>query len=98
MVEQLYVVHRSFYPAGAHVGGWVSKTYPNLSAAQQGARMYLNDATDDGALPCTFTDGSESYKVITHSLQLAKNLRPNHGNVGWVINMTSWPNYLGSLL
>ena len=95
--EQLYIVHRSFYPAGSHVGGWISNIYPNLSAAQQGARVYLNSATDGRALPCTFTDGSASYEITIHPLQLPEHLCSDHGNVGWVINMTSWPNQLGLL-
>jgi hypothetical protein len=99
MAERLYVVQRSFYPAGAHVDAWVSNVYPNLSAAQQGARMYLNGATDDAesALPCTFTDGSKSHEVSIHPLRLPQYLQSDHGDIGWVVALTSWPNHIEAL-
>jgi len=97
MAKQLYVVHRSFYPAGADVDGWVSNVYPDLSAAQQGARMYLNGVTDDSALPYTFTDGLESHEVSIHPLRAPEHLQSDHEDLGWVVALTSWPDHIGAL-
>lgn len=99
MAEHLYVIQRSFYPAGAHVDAWVSNVYPNLSAAQQGARTYLNGATDDAesALPCTFTDGSQSHEVSIHPLQLPEHLQSDQRDLGWVVALTLWPSHIRAL-